>query len=203
MFRKLIMIAIAGTCMTQIDSAQAGSAGQSGFLGGAAGGAILGQAIGRDTEGTLLGTAIGGALGYIVGNEMDKQAEPAPRVVYTRLPPETYSAPLQRAPRYADEQVCRPAEILATIDGHPERVNTVACLEGDEWVIQGAAGSSFTRTMVIERDDFDFYRGNGPSHFYDRHGKHGRNCKKHKGNGHYWNGHPSFASHENVRIIIH
>lgn len=203
MFRKLIMIVVAGICMTQIDSAQARSAGQTGFLGGAAGGAILGQAIGRDTEGTLLGTAIGGALGYFVGNEMDKVSQPSPRVIYTRLPPETYSAPLQRVPRYADEQVCRPAEILATIDGRPERINTVACLDGDEWVIQGADGSSFERTVVIERDDFYFRRGNGPRHFYDRHGKNGRNFKKHKGAGQFRNGHPSLASHENVKIVIY
>lgn len=125
------------------------SKGTSGAAIGAIGGAIAGQAIGRDTKGTLLGAAVGGLLGYIVGNEMDKYDKARLNQVYETAPsnqqthwvnPDTnrsYSVTPRPAYTQPSGQVCREAEILATVDGRPEKVVSVACRDSSgRWVVQ-------------------------------------------------------------------
>jgi surface antigen len=125
------------------------SKGTSGAAIGAAGGAIAGQAIGRSTTGTLIGAAVGGLLGYIVGNEMDKNDQARLNQVYESAPsnqrtewvnPDTRrSYAVTPKPAYTRQsgQVCREAEILATVDGRPEKVVSTACRDSNgRWVIQ-------------------------------------------------------------------
>ena len=125
------------------------SQGTSGAAIGAAGGAIAGQAIGRSTEGTLIGAAVGGLLGYIVGNEMDKYDQAQLNQVYESSPshqrtqwvnPDTnrsYTVTPQPAYTQSSGQVCREAEIIANVDGRPEKVKSTACRDNDgRWVIQ-------------------------------------------------------------------
>jgi surface antigen len=125
------------------------SKGTSGAAIGAATGAIAGQAIGHDTKGTLLGAAVGGLLGYIIGNEMDKYDQAQLNQVYETSPsnqrtqwvnPDTnrsYSVTPKPAYTAPSGQVCREAEILATVDGRPEKVVSLACRDNNgRWVIQ-------------------------------------------------------------------
>lgn len=125
------------------------SRGASGGAIGAAAGAIAGQAIGHNTTGTLLGAAVGGMLGYIVGNEMDKYDQAQLNQVYESSPsnqptqwvnPDTnrsYSVTPKPAYTQPSGQVCREAEILATVDGRPEKVVSLACRDSNgRWVIQ-------------------------------------------------------------------
>ena len=125
------------------------SQGSSGAAIGAAAGAITGQAIGHNTAGTLLGAAVGGVLGYIVGNEMDKADHARLNQVYENSPsnqrtewvnPDTHrSYTVTPKPAYKQQsgQVCREAEILATVDGRPEKVISTACRDNaGRWVIQ-------------------------------------------------------------------
>ncbi len=124
--------------------------GQQGAIGGAAGGALLGQAIGRNTEATLIGAAVGTMLGYIVGNEMDKYDKQQLNNAYERGPsgqpvswvnPDTgnnYQVTPQRPyTNQANNQVCREAEIMATIDGRPQKTYTTACRNSQgQWVLR-------------------------------------------------------------------
>lgn len=125
------------------------SQGTGGAAIGAATGAIAGQAIGHNTVGTLLGAAVGGVLGYIVGNEMDKSDHARLNQVYESSPsnqrtqwvnPDTnrsYTVTPRPAYKQQSGQVCREAEILATVDGRPEKVVSTACRDNDgRWVIQ-------------------------------------------------------------------
>jgi surface antigen len=124
------------------------SKGQTGALGGAAGGAAIGQAIGRDTGGTLIGAAVGGLLGYIVGNEMDKNDREHLNQVYessrshhtnTWVNPDNgnyYEVTPKPAYQGSRGYNCREAEILATIDGKPEKTVATACRENGQWVLQ-------------------------------------------------------------------
>ncbi|MGV1099672.1 glycine zipper domain-containing protein [Thiovibrio sp. JS02] len=125
------------------------SKGTGGAAIGAGVGALAGQAIGRDTEGTLIGAAVGGLLGYIVGNEMDKYDQARLNQVYESSPsnqttqwvnPDTnrsYSVTPKPAYTQPSGQVCREAEILATVDGRPEKVVSVACRDNTgRWVVQ-------------------------------------------------------------------
>ena len=125
------------------------SKGTSGAAIGAATGAIAGQAIGHNTKGTLLGAAVGGMLGYIIGNEMDKYDQAQLNQVYETSPshqrtqwvnPDTnrsYSVTPQPAYTQSSGRVCREAEILATVDGRPEKVVSTACRDNEgRWVIQ-------------------------------------------------------------------
>lgn len=154
MRNKVKIITITGIILLLTNNALAGNAGQAGIIGGAAGGAILGQAIGRDTQGTLLGTAIGGVLGYIIGNEMDKQlGYPGGTIQRMTAPlpyPERADSPGTGYHRSLESEGCRPVEILATIDGRPERVNTLACPEAGEWVVRGEAGRMVERIVILE-----------------------------------------------------
>jgi surface antigen len=124
--------------------------GPQGAIGGAAGGAILGQAIGRNTEATLIGAALGTVLGYIVGNEMDKTDKQQLNNAYERGPsgqPVAWVNPdsgnnYQVIPQPAytnptNNQLCREAEILATIDGQAQTTKTTACRNAQgQWVLR-------------------------------------------------------------------
>jgi surface antigen len=138
----IFMLTISGCATTP-------SKGTSGAAIGAATGAIAGQAIGHDTKGTLLGAAVGGMLGYIIGNEMDKYDQAQLNRVYETSPshqrsqwvnPDTnrsYTVTPQPAYTQPSGQVCREAEILATVDGRPEKVVSTACRDNNgRWVIQ-------------------------------------------------------------------
>lgn len=139
----IIFLLITSGCATTT------SRGTSGAAIGAATGAIAGQAIGRNTTGTLIGAAVGGMLGYIVGNEMDKYDQAQLNQVYESSPsnqrtqwvnPDTnrsYSVTPKPAYTQPSGQVCREAEILATVDGRPEKVVSTACRDDEgRWVIQ-------------------------------------------------------------------
>ncbi len=127
--------------------------GTKGLFIGAGSGAILGQAIGNDTEATLIGTAIGSMLGYVIGNEMDKKP-----ILYNSNYPSAYSSysgskhrkKLSRKQRtygtniykyptthrkQNNNTICRKTEIIATIDGQPQKVLTTACLQNGYWII--------------------------------------------------------------------
>ena len=137
----LIMTSCAGVDMNK---------GQQGAIGGAAGGALIGQAIGRNTEATLIGAAVGTMLGYIVGNEMDKYDKQQLNNAYDRGPsgqpvawvnPDTgnnYQVVPQRPyTNKSTNQVCRQAEIMATIDGKPQKTITTACRNSQgQWVLR-------------------------------------------------------------------
>lgn len=125
------------------------SKGGKGAIGGAAGGALIGQAIGRNTEATLIGAAVGTMLGYIVGNEMDKFDKQQLNNAYERGPsgqPVTWVNPdsgnsYQVVPQQATtnpstNQVCRDAEIVATIDGQEQKTISTACRNAQgQWVL--------------------------------------------------------------------
>jgi len=124
--------------------------GQQGAIGGAAGGALIGQAIGNDTESTLIGAAVGTMVGYIVGNEMDKydrkqlsnayESGPSGQPVAWVNPDTGSSYQVVPQPAYqnsSNNQVCRQAEVMATIDGQPQKTTTTACRNNQgQWVIQ-------------------------------------------------------------------
>ena len=155
MLKRTLLVTCVGILLIS-QNVQAGDAAQTGALGGAAGGAILGQAIGRNTKGTLLGTAIGGGLGYMVGNEMEKEQGRTVRV---------YSPPPRVVRQYEDDGDCREVEVLAQVDGRPERVYSTACYENGAWVLQDS-GRVVSQTVIIDRDyppARGYYRG------HDRH----------------------------------
>jgi surface antigen len=116
---------------------------------GAVGGALLGQAIGRTTEATLIGLAVGTMLGYIVGNEMDKHDRQQLNNAYETGPsgqPVTWVNPdtgnnyqVTPQPAYqspSTSQMCREAEIEATIDGQPQKTVSTACRNAQgQWVL--------------------------------------------------------------------
>jgi len=149
---RMIALVVAGTLMFMVTScAEMGSMnkGQKGAIGGAAGGALIGQAIGRNTTATIIGAAAGTLLGYIVGNEMDKYDQQQLNNAYERGPsgqPVTWVNPdtgnnyqVVPQPSYTNtstNQVCREADITATIDGKPENVVSTACRNSQgQWVL--------------------------------------------------------------------
>ena len=123
---------------------------QTGAVGGAAGGALIGQAIGHNTEATLIGAAVGTALGYMVGNEMDKYDRQQLNHTYERgMSNQTSSwvnpdngnqyrvTPQPAYTKSSSNQVCRQAEIDATIDGKHEKTYTTACRDANgRWQLQ-------------------------------------------------------------------
>lgn len=142
MLKRTLLFSCVGILLMS-HNVQAGDAAQTGAIGGAAGGAILGQAIGRDTKGTLLGTAIGGVLGYMVGNEMDKAQGQPIRVYQTTRVVRQYEEN-----NYGD---CREVEVLATVDGRPERVYSTACYQNGDWVLQDS-DRVVSQMVIIDRD---------------------------------------------------
>ena len=145
MLKKTLLTTCVGILLIS-QNVQAGDTAQTGALGGAAGGALLGQAIGRNTKGTLLGTAIGGGLGYMIGNEMEKEQVRTMRV----------SSPPPRVVRQyeKDDGDCREVEVLAQVDGRPERVYSTACYENGAWVLQDDSRRVVSRTVIIDRDRY-------------------------------------------------
>lgn len=146
---QMAAVAIIFLLITSGCAANNTSKGASGGAIGAATGAIVGQAIGHNTKGTLLGAAVGGMLGYIIGNEMDKYDQAQLNQVYETSPshqrsqwvnPDTnrsYTVTPKPAYTQPSGQVCREAEILATVDGRPEKVISTACRDNEgRWVIQ-------------------------------------------------------------------
>ena len=136
----LLVLLFTSSCATK---------GQTGALGGAAAGGLIGQAIGHSTGATLVGVAGGGMLGYIVGNEMDKYDREQLNNVYERggsnqrsswVNPDSgnrYAVTPQPAYQTANHQVCRRAEISATIDGKPQRTYSTACRNDyGDWELQ-------------------------------------------------------------------
>lgn len=140
----IILMLITSGCATDTTTK-----GTKGAVIGASAGAIAGQAIGHNTEGTLIGLAVGGLLGYITGNEMDKYDQAQLNRVYEASPsnkrsewvnPDTkrsYAVTPKPAYKQSSGQICREAEIRATIDGRAEKVMSTACRDNNgRWVIQ-------------------------------------------------------------------
>lgn len=191
---KIMLTMLAALLLLPVQQAQARNAAQTGVIGGAAGGAIIGQAIGRNTEATLIGTAVGGMLGYIIGNETDKSS--GQTVQYDRT---VYQYPAPARMRVA-EDVCRPTEILATIDGRPEKIYATACLEDGRWMLYDDSGAPVEQTVIIDRQSY--YPA--PVHVYERnyyggkrHGRHYRKnlCRPARYDRHY-------RGRDGVKIII-
>ena len=149
---RLISISLLGALLFMLSSCAEMdnmSKGTKGAVGGAAGGALLGQAIGRTTEATLIGLAVGTMLGYIVGNEMDKHDRQQLNNAYETGPsgqPVTWVNPdtgnnyqVTPQPAYqspSTSQMCREAEIEATIDGQPQKTVSTACRNAQgQWVL--------------------------------------------------------------------
>ena len=125
------------------------SQGQTGAGMGAIGGALIGQAIGHNAAGTLIGAAVGGGLGYMIGNEMDKndatminrvyESQPTGRTSSWRNPDNgaEYSVTPRKPYKNRSGQNCRDAEILATVNGRPERIIQRACRDNQgNWIAQ-------------------------------------------------------------------
>jgi len=145
---KTIAIMVCGAVL--LTSCASGTRGQGGAMMGAAGGALVGQAIGHNTEATLIGAAVGALLGYIVGNEMDKFDRMQLNQAYETTP--SYQSSQWVNPdngnRYAvtpqpaytqpqSGQVCREAEILATVNGRAEKTVSTACRDNSgRWVLR-------------------------------------------------------------------
>ena len=140
----LTMTLFTASCANQDNNAQSG-------IGlGALGGALAGQAIGHNTEATLIGAAVGTMLGYIIGNEMDKADRQQLNQVYERgvsgqkntwkNPDSGNAYEVTPKPAYVEpktQRPCRQAEIIAIIDGKPERTYTTACRDNDgQWLLQ-------------------------------------------------------------------
>ncbi|MBI5559188.1 MAG: glycine zipper 2TM domain-containing protein [Deltaproteobacteria bacterium] len=136
----LFLAALLTSCATK---------GQTGLGTGAAAGAIAGQAIGKSTEATLIGAVIGAFLGYTVGNEMDKADQARITSAYETVPDgrasqwvnpnngNKYTVTPQYTYKNNANQDCREAEILATVDGRPEKIIQKACRnQYGEWVAQ-------------------------------------------------------------------
>ncbi|MBC8209329.1 MAG: glycine zipper 2TM domain-containing protein [Desulfobulbaceae bacterium] len=140
----LTLTLLTTSCANQENNAQ------SGIALGALGGALLGQAIGHDTEATLIGAAVGTMLGYIVGNEMDKYDREQLNHTYERgvsgqknswkNPDSGNYYEVTPQPAYVEpkaQRTCRQAEIIAIIDGQPEKTYTTACRDNSgHWQLQ-------------------------------------------------------------------
>lgn len=155
MKRLLVILAIPlSICLG--GQSRAADNGMTGMFLGAGGGALAGQAIGRDTRGTVIGTAVGAMLGYALGNEMDK-------AYYGGYPTAWYQPPVYRQTqvvvvRPECQPTCRRMEMLAYVDGRPERVLGTACWQDGQWVAVGDVRPLppvFSRTVVFTDDDDD------------------------------------------------
>lgn len=148
---------------------QAQGKGVDGIFFGAGSGALIGQAIGRNTEATLIGTAVGTMLGYIVGNEMEK-TDYGRQTVSTPRP--TYSPPVvDRRPRYyyssapvpepVQEIQCQQTEMLATINGRPEKITGTACWEDGRWIARSNDITGHNVSSKTRHQNYRTGRGNG------------------------------------------
>lgn len=140
----IILMLIVSGCATDTTTK-----GTKGAVIGAGAGALAGQVIGHNTQGTLIGLAVGGLLGYIVGNEMEKSDQAQLNQVYESSPsdqrvewvnPDTkraYAVTPKPAYRQPSGQICREAEVHATVNGRDEKVMSTACRDANgRWVIQ-------------------------------------------------------------------
>nr|MBF0220850.1 glycine zipper 2TM domain-containing protein [Desulfobulbaceae bacterium] len=147
--KTLTTLIVALSLVVTTTVAQAQQNGVDGFILGAGGGALIGQAIGRNTEATLIGTAVGSMLGYMIGNERDKNGV-ANQVSYrtpVRQYPQTRYVTVVPAPQTEPEPICRETEMLAEIDGRPEKVYGTACLQNGEWILDRS--ELVTQTVII------------------------------------------------------
>lgn len=119
--KKLLAVVTIALGLACADKAGAGSSGINGTLLGAGSGALIGQAVGRNTESTLVGTAVGAMIGYALdnGGARGQSYGYQPRMVVVRS---------------ENQQTCREMEMLATIDGYPEKVYGLACWQDGVWV---------------------------------------------------------------------
>ena len=151
MKKMLVMTAIA-LSLSLADQAKADGNGVNGLLLGAGGGALVGQAVARNTKGTLIGAAVGTVIGYALGNEMDKGRGRRTPGFDAYQPPVGYRRPGVERPRVVVVRPetmaeCREAEMLATIDGRPEKVYGQVCLQDGEWV---GMAEGWTQPVVYE-----------------------------------------------------
>jgi len=169
--KKIMVIIIAAMMLVGANSrARAQEDGVYGLILGAGGGALVGQAIGRNTEGTLIGTAVGGMLGYIIGNERDKRGDLLVRTSYRRPQPVRQRSGYPYEPEghgynhqetttyYPASPICRQTEILATVDGRPERLFGTACLVNGSWVAK--SDLKISQTVIINKNK-QWHRGRG------------------------------------------
>ena len=190
---------------------------------GAIGGAAMGQAIGRDTEATLIGAALGSIFGYMIGNETDKSVHRVGRVITPTYGNKVYRQKTYPEDHYYEEGTCRDTEILAEIDGRPEKINATACFINGRWEIVDSTYMSTVRpTNLIIRSTFisqpyhrhakwgkrhypRYYRRHfyGSHRHYDRHHHHDRHhghYKKHKkSDRHHYRKHASRYDHERAK----
>lgn len=172
--KRIILTALILTMLTS-SKVMARNTGQTAVIGGATG-AVLGQAIGRNTEATLIGTALGSVIGYIIGNEMDKgRVSVRPQITEivrpVPAPERDYRYYYQEyEPFYESEPVCRETEIIATIDGRPEIINAVACLENGSWIINNTYGKHDRQKVVI--NNFHCYPQRKKNKHHRHHRKH-------------------------------
>lgn len=131
----------------------AGSAADGSVL-GAVGGAALGQAIGRDTEGTLIGAALGSIFGYMVGSESERSVHRMSRVVTPSYPQHVYPKESWSGNGYYRDGECRDSEVLAEIDGYPEKIHVTSCFVAGKWVVQNYNPASVRPTNIIMRDRY-------------------------------------------------
>lgn len=155
----IMAILLGGFHHTEIKAQENGI---NGFLFGAGGGALIGQAIGRNTESTLIGTAVGSMLGYVIGNERDKNGAVQVRTTY-RPVERVYSPPARQyytetyiPPARHQENICRESEVLATVNGRPERIFTTVCLENGKWVMASDA-VNIKQTIILKDDNLRGY----------------------------------------------
>lgn len=149
--QSLIVTIVGGTALALAACTHPPTREQTGaVIGGAAGGAIGSQIgggrgqIAATIAGTLAGAAIGGAIGRTM-DEVDRMRvqqtlETAPdNEKRTWRNPNTgheYEATPRRTYE-RDGQPCREYEVLATIDGEPEKITGTACRDVyGNWVMQ-------------------------------------------------------------------
>ena len=69
-----------------------------------------------------------------------------------------YSPPPRVVREYEEEDGdCREVEVLAQVDGRPERVYSTACYENGAWVLQDSGrgrGRVVSQTVIIDRDRY-------------------------------------------------
>jgi hypothetical protein len=121
---------------------------------GAMGGAALGQAIGRDTEGTLIGAALGSIFGYMVGSESERSVHRVSTVVTPSYPQQVYPNQAWADNGYYRDGECRDSEVLAEIDGYPEKIHVTSCFVNGKWVVQDYNQASIRPSNIIVRDRY-------------------------------------------------
>lgn len=138
-YKKIMLVMWATAAAMPAAAGWAQSHAETGLVQGAIGGAVVGQIIGRDTRSTLLGGAMGGVLGLMIGNARDPYPPTAAHYRYA-----------DERPRYRPTPVCRDTEMIAYVNGRPERVWGQACLVNGAWVRQDNYRPG-ERIVMVER----------------------------------------------------